>query len=111
MEILLLALALSAPVPKDRPPALPVAPGHYSLQWCTTPYAAEFDADGGFRERCRGGVQWVGLWQWDPATRTLSISETNTCGASWLHWQAVLDSDLKGRTNGGVPVQLKPVKE
>ena len=109
MSLLLLSLAMMAPVPKDRAPAPEVVPGRYSLVWICTDYAAEFDADGEFREQCEHGFPWVGVWQWDAATRTLSIAETNSQGAAWLRWKVVLDKDLVGKTDGGVPVRLKPV--
>jgi hypothetical protein len=115
MHLLLLALALAAPVPKDvHKPQKPPEPtaGVWTLVWSGMPYTATLsNANGEFSEFL--GEQdrlWVGTWNWDAATRTLSVGETCDGGDYWLRWSAVLDGDLRGKTDGGTTIHLKPFR-
>ena len=111
MPLLALVLCLLAPVPKEAHKAPELAHGVYTLMWAGLPYQATLNGNGEFSEFLPDSPQlWVGVWDWDPVLRTLSVSETYDGGTSWCRWIVVLDGNLAGKTNGGTPVQFRPFR-
>ena len=113
MNLLLLALSLAAPVPKEvvnpKPPQ--VVSGVITLMWGTSPYRATLNGNGEFSEFLGGHDRlWVGVWSWDSGTRTLTVAETPDGGCYWLRWTVVLDRELRGKTDGGTRVHLTPFR-
>lgn len=108
MTLLLLALALAAPVPKETKDPPNVTHGVYTLMWGGQPYQATLNGNGEFSEFLGEGSLWVGTWEWNPVTRAFSVCETYNGGVSWYQWTATLDRNLGGTTGQGTKISLKP---
>ena len=108
MQVLLLAVCLAAPVPKEAFKPQGLTHGVYELMWSGRPYQATLNGNGEFSEFLPNTPQlWVGSWSWEPETRTLAVNETYNGGESWCRWSVVLDKGLNGKTNCGISVGLK----
>ena len=109
MQVLLAALSLAAPVPKEAkaPPGL--AHGVYTIQWAGRPYQSTLSGNGDFSEFCEDGPLWLGRWEWDAETRILTVSES-TNGEWFFKWTIVLDDKLAGTTGGGTRVRIAPFR-
>jgi len=110
MGVLLLAMALAAPVPKEshRPPEL--THGVWTIQWNNSPYTATLSSNGEFSEFLTAeGALWVGTWTWDAEKRRFSVAET--VGGQWFYrWTVTLDGNLAGTTCGGVKLRMMPFR-
>ena len=109
MLLLALALALSAPVPKElgKPPEL--AHGSWVIHWGGHPYLATLSGDGDFAEFCGSGPLWQGRWEWDADTRILTVRES-TNGDWFILWRVKLDAKMSGTTDTGTKVRIEPFR-
>jgi len=109
MNLLVLMLALSAPVPSEvaKPKPATLAAGIYTLKLGTVDYTAVFEPNGTFGERCTDGCDWVGYWSYDDETRTLTVAETYN-GIYWCRWGVQFGKELSGVNSMGIAFALRP---
>lgn len=105
------SMAIAAPVPKDVHKAPEVQQGVFTLMWGNSNYTATFNGNGEFSEFIdANGVQWTGTWTWNSEYRILAVNETSDGGYFWMRWVVCLDSKMRGTTDGGTKVELKPFR-
>lgn len=106
-------LALSAPVPPEKP--LPdFKPGRYMVKWGTSPFhEGIFTPDGFFAYKYND--RWYhGYWFWDKKRRILQMPETCTLplteysNLSQYNFQFGRKLD-EGKTPGGTVILLRPI--
>lgn len=101
MTLLLLALALAAPVPKEA--KAPPFPGEYAVSWGGEELRASFDRDNLFEET-NDSVTLRGVYLWEGDLRRLTVYESSE-SHHWC-WSVVLDAEFAGTTDTGVAVKL-----
>jgi hypothetical protein len=116
-----LNLVWAAPVPRYRPPAIPVVvAGWYELTWSNITGELRLDPEGNSQLKWSGQT-YRGTWFWESRTRTVHFSDTTNGGISWLDWSVTLgdrwETEAEGRywTPSGehlsAKARLKPLKK